>query len=388
METASPDLRNKWLAEIKNMPPSAERTAALTTFYKTLIQLDPPAAIDSLIHSDRPDRLLAIPIVSGAALPAAMPAVTRALYELPQEDVQRGHGPNYLGNALIEWCWADPVAVAHFLEENKRDDAVDYACDVVGAWAVSDPAAARAWLDRFDPHHEIQNAELDWLDGYFTCDRAAATNYLIAHADNSGIEQALGWFASEYLTESAEAATIFINRLPNDEAQRKAISDISSSAFGTSDKPSSFGQPTDKVAEWLITLPQELWPEDFESILARWEEKDPEKVVAWINQLSPETHDRVVAAYSSSFPSTIESDSEDNGSTWQKPGFVDRRLLAAMSISDESLRNQTVHDVLVRAFSEMNRAEVAEAIQATGLSSSMKLAILKLLPKDWTSNKQ
>ena len=385
MEAASPDLRLKWLKQIRDMAPSPERAAAMTTYYKTLIQLDPAAAIESFVRSDRGERLLAIPILSGAAMPSALPMVAKALYQFSPDDTSRGHGPDYFGEVLNEWGWFDPVAVAHFLEQNKKGDSVEYIGTVIGYWAELDPAAAKEWLDRMDPHQQVQNAELDWLWGYFANDRSAAVNFALAHAEEFEVKKALGGMIAELLTESPQAATSFLNRLPNDEARHDALFEFALWTQGTSDKPSeTFGHPSDAAAKWLITLPPELWPRELADVLSNWERDQPDTLVAWLNGLPAENHDQLVATYVASNRERRSISDSDEVQTPDLPArdLLERRLNAAMTISDVTKRDAALREFLESNFSELSHEQSQQVIQQSALPLATKVYVVKLLSEE------
>src|SRR5947207_11341021 len=76
VRVASEDKRKEWARELEQLPIGPRKTAALESFYKVWVELDPEAAIRDVeaIHDRRLQRA-ALSVLEGSAADSALPAI-------------------------------------------------------------------------------------------------------------------------------------------------------------------------------------------------------------------------------------------------------------------------------------------------------------------------
>src|SRR5206468_12344995 len=126
LRSAPAEMREQWVRQLDAMPSGSQRTAALKSFYKTFVQIDPvsaTASIDSLHDVDT--KMIAAEATVGAAPASGLQHVAEMLIKLPREFVST-HSWDYLDDIFQEWSSIDPEAVARFLDQHPNNDLENY----------------------------------------------------------------------------------------------------------------------------------------------------------------------------------------------------------------------------------------------------------------------
>jgi len=265
LRAAPADARKKWAVELERMPEGPKRTAALSGFYKLLIQFDPRAAVKAMAEiEDRDAQALAVAAAAKTAPGFAMPELAALIVKLPEYD--GGDSRDYLGEMFLDWTTIDPSAVARFIEEHP-DAARKYTDyqQVIFDWAALDPKAARAWADN---HNLLETPKLlrAFILGWYESDRPAAVSYVLAHADDPQMweieseESVAGDILRQLYSDTKEEAREFITHLP-DEKTRK---DVFRAAFRhvLYYEEEEWGESTlsPQIArDWMVQFPPDYW---------------------------------------------------------------------------------------------------------------------------------
>ena len=313
MEGSTPEQRKIWATELVRMPPGPQRNAALQTFYKVWVALDPAAAIPAIEDiTDRRLKQLASRALRYTAADSALPL----LAELEQ---RLGLEPDGWGGSSIldRWAVVDPAAAAGFLEEHPNISSNDF-YTVGWSWAHHDPQQAAQWWaglslppleDRkFPGRKDDRRAEAvrGLLGGWVREDSEAATAFALAHATDPDVKDSLKELGSWLFIKSAEQARYLIQSLPSEDLQRVALEDVMSSVGqrnillthgGDAEEPEEPTPNPAEVAAWVVTLPQNLWLEDAGRILLEWHEHDQQRAELWLQALPPDVRRKAIFDY-------------------------------------------------------------------------------------------
>jgi hypothetical protein len=258
----------------------------------------------------------------------------------------------------------DPSAAARFLEANP-ETSIHYAEMLLMNWARLEPDEARAWLERQPESVQNEGAFDSLIDGWFQRDETSALAFTIAHAGEVKFQPATNSIARGLLLRSPEEARTFLLRLPN-EARNLAILEIGRATTGAKfDASESSERPAEDIARWIITLPKESWRAGLGTVLDNWESQNAAGFSAWLDQLPPETHDEIVAAYCSS-------------GVIKEP---DRALPLLLAMSDQTRRDQTVREYIANRL-PLSRGKAMALINESALSPAQKKYVINLLPQE------
>jgi hypothetical protein len=354
MRSSPREKRMAWARELEQLPPGTIKTAAIKTFYKIWVELDPEAAIQAVtqIHDKKIQGLASQAVVSAAA-DSALPLVVEL------ED-RLGHDLNYFSGSsvLFRWATSDPEAVSRFLADHSMIGSSPY-FDVASSWAAVDPAKAAEWFEGLNlpPLHNPKsprqkderrnNAARGLLLSWVAKDAAGAANYVSAHASDPEISKTLAEFCYALCSRSREQASTFIRSLPNETDQRAALATVFEylgdpwvlREGGDEEEPPEPEIPKEEIPTWLAALPQRLWIDKAGSMFSRWESTDPAGADAWLRTLPPETRSKAVVYYIS------YATRED----------ATRVHELAKNIADPKLRNETLQQFVKRLNDEPQR---------------------------------
>lgn len=364
LRSAPPATRTQWIKQLDEMPVGPKRSAALSSFYKTFVQLDPHAAAKSIasLH-EKHSQLIAMSAMVGAAPQSAMGEMAAMLAKLPPGVFGRG-SPNYLGDVLYDWSAVDPSAAARFLEENP-EVAARFAGQLLINWARLDPDAARAWLEQQPESVQTEDAFGSLIDGWAQGDETNALAFAIAHGGDEKFQRAINGWAHLLFLRSPEEARSFLLRLPN-EARNRAIREIgNNTTYGEYDPSRSDTRPAEDIARWIITLPKESWRAGLGTVLDNWESQNAAGFSAWLAQLPPDTRDEMVVTYCQS---GVSKD-------------PDRAIPLLLNMSDPTLRDQALRQYLADRLPS-SRDKAISVINKGVLSEAQKKQVINLLPQE------
>jgi hypothetical protein len=329
IKSASPDMVAAYYHELEQQPLSPRRAAAMTMFFKTLIQANPALTKDFILQLKKDDRWLPMWAIREAATPAGMETVAEVLLSFDPGEIS-GCSFDYLRDSLDEWGQSDPLALKQFLESHP-DKGLDRQLGVLMVnWAATDPEAAREWMTNeiekrpfiptemtadggeriFDGEWRaaVQNMTDGWVRGFFTNDPDRATTYVLEHADNPAVQQALSWVAGDLFLISPERARDFILRLPK-EQQSTSLEGISYAAneLVRSDARDNTTSPR-YVAEWMRQFPAEVYGESMRSVVRVWLRSNPSELFSWMADLPAPTRDEMLRQFPTVSSSNAQQD--------------------------------------------------------------------------------
>ncbi len=163
LRSAPPKTRDGWIKQLDEMPDGPQRNAALSSFYKTFVQIDPHAAAESVagVHG-KYARALAVDAMVGAAPLSAMGEMASMLIKLPP-DTARGHVGDLWRDVFYDWSAVDPVAAAHFIEEHPDVSAAHRSFFRTGPrWIPTRPRLG--WKGNRHPSKQTPTRSMDWLE--------------------------------------------------------------------------------------------------------------------------------------------------------------------------------------------------------------------------------
>jgi hypothetical protein len=321
-----------WTKRLEALPAGPRKSAGITAFFKTLAQIDTRTAVDLALSLNRYDpRWTAIGAIGNATPAANLNEVARMYIELHEKKLG-------LSNLIINWSRSDPTATADFL--SGYDGEVDNGdvAQLMASWAAVDSAAASEWLAKQLPSRRDEDVYAGFYSGWLEQDRAAALNTLRTRANDETLSKALKVVSMDLFKDSPGGARDFILTLPP-SAQETAVSSVVGDVTaiylsGTPDLQAS------DVARWLITLPEDLWREAVGEVVNRWPDQDSAGRDAWIDQLPPDRHDAVLAAYCRAGNSYIQA----------------QNIRMGLRIRDASLRQKTLRDLFGNMEEEAQKA--------------------------------
>ena len=365
LRTAPADARAKWAVELEKMPPGPKRWAALSGFYKLLIQFDPAVGIKAMANiKDEGTQWVAVEAAAKAAPAFAFPELAALIVKLPIED--RGHSRNYFAELFNEWINVDPPAVARFVEEHP--DAVgEYTSyeEVVSDWAALDPKAARDWAEK---HNLWETPKLlrSFIDGWYESDRPAAVSYVLAHPDNPESEEfeIQGSIAGDILRQlyldTKEEAREFLAHLPDDKRRKDAFRAAFRHSLYYDEE--EWGEPKlspPAARDWMVQFPPAYWKNTLKSVFES-SNKPTEEAISWIEQQAPEIRDAVAAEYQPPY---------------QRP--LSETLPPILRVADSRLRDQLVTAVFKN--SQFTDEDLKNALAGAAISAEQKNHVLDIL---------
>lgn len=365
LRAAPPETRTRWIRQLDAMPDGPQRNAALSSFFKTFVQIDPRAAAESVegLH-DKDGRYLAVEATVGAAPLSAMGEMASMLIKSPP-DTFEGARRDFWGDVIFDWSAVDPVATAQFLEQHP-DACARHSSSLLFNWAQVDPDAAMAWLERQPANLQTEETLSGLIGGWSNHDEPNAVAFAVAHASEKNFKRAINSLADTVFQRSPDDARTFLLRLPN-EARVEAISEIVSTTTGmVLGLPENWERPPEDVAKWLLTLPKESWGEAMEDLVGNWDRRDAPGLASWIKQLPVETRDRVAADYCSA-------------GDLRHP---EQAIALGLKITDGTLREQSLRKVMDRWCGSDPPDEALALLQKIQLTEAEVQYLVGLLPRE------
>lgn len=358
LRSAPGPAREKWAAELEKMSPGPRRTAALSAYYKLLVQFDPTAAV-KIIAEIKDDSLQRLAL--GRAVDAAPGFSMREMAELVWSLREQG-GRGLLWEVLGQWSPIDPAGAARFLDEHPNDDPNVGYWDVVTNWAALDPKAAKGWLEK-NGQSEIPELRRAFIDGWYENDRPAAVSYLLAHADDPALKEARADVLRALYADSKDEAKKFIERLPDEKLRCEAFR--GAFEYMIVETAEGAGEPnlTSRAAgDWMTQFPPAYWNGALSSVFEWWTEGSPQEVFAWIEQQPPALRELVAAEYKKPF---------------KKP--TAEAVAPILQIADSNFRDQ----LLTALFKHLDEGtnQVRDSIAASSLPPAEKDYVLQIFAK-------
>jgi hypothetical protein len=360
LSNANAEFRQKWARQLEDMPFGPEKFAAVSSFYRTLVQVDAAAAAKLIVESQDPaTREIAIRYVLPAVPSADIREIAKMLDQLPDEE-RRGH----ISQVIRSWSEIDPVSAAQYFEQHENDISTYDPCQLLRNWASLDPVAAKAWLDghQFD-NEKMPQAIRGYAQGLMENDRAGAFDFLVAHANEPNFGIAIISAANSTFEKSPDEARQFVLRLSNPAVQQIALENIAglTGSFWFREWQKSPGT----LAKWFVALPPPLWADHIGPLEKQWEDTNPADFRAWLDQLQTEQRDLAVARY------CHERNSSD-------PDQWSKALLLGRSITDVGLRDKALQEMVEG--SALTREELSTILQQSNMPAAEASRLIALIP--------
>jgi hypothetical protein len=360
--SARKEARKRWAMELEQMPPGPRQTAAVTGFYKLMIQFDPALTVRTIREIQNEDvRNVALSGAANAAPGFAMEELALAMAELYHGP--GGHSRDSFDELMQQWMDLDPAAVIRFGEQHS-DLHVPYhdSPDVVSSWAEIDPKAAKEWLDAHD-HWKTVEYRRAFISGWYESDRPAAVAYVLAHAREPEERDSLGTVLRGLYYDSKDEARKFVEALPDDAVRRAAFR----AAFENIiyDEVEYGGDPAFSpraLADWMVQYPPAYWKGRLEDVF-KWSRRPPEEMISWIQQQPPAVRDIVAAEYTPPWKATA-------------PDVIK----AVLQVGDARLRDQLFEGFFKRSY-DISLEDIEDAIAKAPLSAEQRAYLLQLKAK-------
>ncbi len=292
LKTAPPEVLSAWVEKIQAIKPSSTRWSAISSFFKTLIQIDPETATKLIGHLSEDNRWTALMAVKTAAPPRAMGQIVDLLQTFPILDIS-GCSFDYLRDAFAEWSAFDPVAAGRYFDQHSKDKNLSgYVATVVEKWAAYDPESAQKWAERQLHRNPDETASASewpypqavmteaWVEGYLRHDRPGALDYIVKFQDRPGVKQAIPNVAGALFRDSPNEAMAFLQRLP-EEGQAEALRGISWVAdrkvYSDAD---AWKRSPEFVANWMLQFPTAAWSDPLGQVITEWRYGDTQGLFA------------------------------------------------------------------------------------------------------------
>ena len=296
LRSAPSEARKKWASEVETMPEGPRRIAAVSAFYKLLVQFDPIMA-SRTISEIKDERLqgLALECAVDAAPGFAMPMMADLCLSF-----KRGRGK--LWEVLGEWMLIDAPAVARFMDDHPDPDD-DWGLlprELISTWASLDPKTAKEWMEEKGGSDVPENRRA-FIEGWYENDRAAAIAYVLAHADNPALRDSIGDALRSLYYDSKDEARKFIEALPEDATRHAAFKAAFEYSLLGEEEDTGEPKSTPRVlGDWLTEFPPAYWKGTLGQVF-KWSRTAPETMLAWVEQQPLAIREAVAAEYTPPF---------------------------------------------------------------------------------------
>jgi hypothetical protein len=377
---AAPDEKlRSYFTEIQQKRPKPARYAAMVSFFKTLIHVNPRLTSEMISQLKKDDRWPAMTAIRDASPPAGMQAVADVLLGFDRVEISSCSW-DMLRDTLDEWGKNDPLALKEFLESHRSQDVERYFPTLVRNWAAYDPEAAQEWMREEVQKHPAPPAgdenfgdgwtstvgamAIDWIVGFLENDPDAAVNYVLEHSTEPGVKDAIASFAAEIFTMSPDRARDFLSHLPEEQ--------LLAGLQGIDQKTDRFVRSEEKdnttsarfVAEWMMRSFPDAWERSLNMVLVEWKYGNAQELFAWMTDLPASTRAAVIRK----FPTYVSND---------KPS-EDFELI--MQASDPAVRNALLETLAREA--TYNGKALLGVLEKADLPPSQKVHLASLIPPE------
>ena len=284
---AGPELRQKWARDLDALPFTSQRRAAIPAFYRIMVQLNPEEAASLAMQSKVGNSVAAIMI--NAAPDRAFPFLGEMAVKFAR------NWPPPVVELIGRWSRVDPLGASQFLDSHPEKAEENELYLLLANWSAIDFNSAKAWLDGRPANQQNAYAMRGLLTGWAMSDRHAASEFLIAHANEEKFQGAFEE-VSKYLFRTApDEARAFVFRLPNDEIKHGAIRNMLDFGMLYSSSFWKFS-PAVKTA-WLGSLPPDLSREHLSDMGEAWRDGDAADFRAWADSMPRDRRDLAVSGY-------------------------------------------------------------------------------------------
>jgi hypothetical protein len=359
LKSASREQLLAWARALEKMPRGPRQRAAVTAYYKSLIQVDHRAAIEAVLQAENLlMRDLAIDALTKAAPESTWADLAEMGAKLPHP---RRNGPRE--DVIWNWSCVDPAAVSRFIENHPvpgKDDGRLFS--LLCHWGDLDPIAARKWVED-DASRQTKDAFRGLVTSWAEVDPAAAINYAVANAERPDFDEAIKELSYQFVRLTPDDARKLILLLPPEKA-KMAMENIARTTTGIIlHVPEDYQRPPDVIARWMVSFPSELWKDNIGGVVAGWIKSDASAATSWLDQLQPSLRDATIV----SFCHAAESES------------APAAITLGLTITDPNARADALGR-LARALAE-TRDEAIKAVNELPISPQQKSYLLKVMPE-------
>ena len=359
LKSASRDQLLAWARDLERMPRGPRQRAAVAAYYKSLIQVNPRAAIEAVL---RAQNLNAREVALDALTKATPESIWGDLAEMMLQLPYPKHA-NLAEDIIWNWSRVDPVAASQFITTHPRSGEDGRLFSLLCNWGEIDPLAARDWVEA-DPSRQTKDAIRALVSGWEDTDRPAAVQYVLANASRPNFQDAINELAYDFVRRAKDQATSLILLLPPEQAKitlQHIAHEASAVIIGF---PAGYERPPDEIARWMITLPPELWSDAMGPVAAEWLKNDAASATSWLNQLQPNLRDAAIV----SFCRTPNTD------------LAEQVLTLGQSITDHKLRDSALGQ-FARNLRD-TREQSIEAVNDLPISDKQKAYLLEVMPEN------
>ena len=367
LRSAPGEAREKWAGELEAMPEGPRRTAAVSGFYKLLVQFDPAAAVKA-IREIEDVGLQSVAL--GSAVDAAPGFAMQEMAELSLSLEGRtapSSKRDHLSDVLLEWMLIDAPAVAQFIDDHPEAESDDnYGArqfldmQFISAWAALDPKAAKHWIEKKaiweDGGWEVRQG---FVEGWYENDRAAAVSYTLENVEDPAMDGAIGAVVRGLYLDSKEEAGKFIESLPEDKRADAIERAFHNLILGDEKETGDTMLNPRAVASWIIEFPPAYWNGTLGRVF-RFSWSGAEDMLSWIEQLPPSVREAVAAEYA---PPVEKSTSE--------------AIMPVLQVADPTLWGQLLRATLKNQNADFDEARVT--IASAAISSDQKNHLLQII---------
>lgn len=381
LKAAPEEKLRSYFSELQQKRPKPKRYAAMVSFFKTLIHVNPRLTSEMILQLKKDDRWPAMFAIREASPPGGMQAVAEVLLGFDRMEISSCSW-DMLKETMEEWGKNDPLALKEFLESH-RGQAVDrYFPQLIRQWAAYDPEAAHHWMVEEVAKHPappegdenlgdgwtstVGYMETDWILGFLEKDPDAAVSYMLEHATEPVIKDSIEAFAGDLFKMSPERARDFLNHLPEEQSVAGLLGiNRKADRFVRSEEKENTASPR-FVAEWMMRSFPDTWQRSFDNVLLEWKYGNAQELFAWMTDLPVSTRDAVIRK----FPTFVSND---------KPS-EDFDLI--MQVRDPVVRDGLL-ETLARDATSYGKSLLA-VLEKSDLPPSQKAHLASLVPPEKT----
>jgi hypothetical protein len=374
LRAAPGEAREKWAADLAAMPESPRRRAAISGFYKLLVQFDPEAAAKAVgAIKDEKSLRLALGAAVDAAPGFALPLMAELTFSLQDRTTGKR---DYVTDVLLQWAQIDPGAAIRFIENHKempedarRGTRAYTETLVISSWAALDPKAALEWIERNEETVGYEDREA-LVEGWYENDRVAAVAYTLAHVEDREMSSAIGAIVRNLYYDSKQEAAKFIEGLPENkrpDAFKEAFRHI---ILRDEESTGEAALTPEAVASWMIEFPPAYWQGALGRLFGN-DEKSSADLLSWIQQLPPRVREAAAGEYFAAFD---KSPSE--------------KIAPVLQIADPVLRDRLFSAMMENRSLEFDEARTA--VTESPLSVEQKRHFLEIVAavKAWRDQEE
>jgi hypothetical protein len=348
-----------WARDLEQMPRGPRQRAAVTAYYKSLVQVNHRIALEAILQAQNLlMRDLAVVAVTQAGPESTWGEIAETLNRLPYP--RRGTGPE---DIIWNWSAVDPVAAAEFITTHPVKDEDRRLYSLFSNWGRIDPVQAQGWLEAH-PFFQTREAFSALVGAWADTDRAAAIHYLLANASRPEFRDAIDGLGYNFFLKQKDQATRLMLLLPPEQA-KGALQHIAQTTIAVIlGLPDDYQRPPEEVARWMTTLPVDLWKDAIGVLDLKWVKEDAAGATNWFDQLQPDLRNAVVAGFCRA------TDSE----------AAERALTLGQTITDRKLRDSALGQ-FARNLGD-TRQDAINAVKKLPISEEQKGYLLRVMPEN------